>query len=266
MLEAMLVVEILIMVGLPVGLWFLLRRREGVTWGLIVAGVVSFAASQLARVPVDYGFQWLVRESGVWPFEPESLGWTVSTAVYVGLAAGLCEEVARYLVLRYWRKDERTWTQGVAFGAGHGGIESIVLGLIVLVNFVVMLRLRGGDLSELGLAADQLAFAQEHFEAFWAMELYIPLLGAMERVFALTLQIAFSLLVVRGLVTNNLGWLALAVLGHALVDGVAVVTLAAGWSPLAVEGLVLVFAVVAGWVIWRFWRDSREPSLELVGE
>jgi uncharacterized membrane protein YhfC len=258
MLEVMLAIEVLIMVGLPVGLWFLLRRREGVTWGLIMAGVVSFAASQVARVPIDLGFQWLVQGSGVWPFEPESVAWTVSTAVYVGLAAGLCEEIARYVVLKYWRKGERTWTQGVAFGAGHGGIEAIVLGLIVLVNFVVMLRLRGGDLSELGLAADQLASAQEQLAAFWSMAPHIPLLGALERVFALTLQIAFTLLVVRGLVTRNVGWVVLAVLGHALVDSVAVLTLAAGWSPLAVEGLILLFAVVAGMGIWWFWRDSRE--------
>jgi uncharacterized membrane protein YhfC len=264
MLELMLVLEVLMMIGLPVGLWYLVRRQEGVSWGLIVAGVVSFAASQLARYPIDVGFQWLVEGSGVWPFEQGSAGWIVVTSVYVGLAAGLCEEVARYLVLRYWRKEERTWTQGVAFGAGHGGTEAIILGLIVLVNFVIMLSLRGGDLTELGLSADELAVAQAQLESFWAMPLYIPLLGALERVFALTLQIGLTLLVVRGLVTSNLGWVALAVLGHAVVDGVAALTLQIGWSPLAVEGVILPFAAVAGWVIWKFWSVSRETSAELV--
>ena len=118
MLQVTFVIEILVMLGLPVGLWFLLRRREGVTWGLILAGVVSFAASQLARLTIDSGFGYLVYDSEIWPFEPESTGWIVAISVYGGLAAGLCEEVARYLVLRYWRKEERTWNQGVAFGAG----------------------------------------------------------------------------------------------------------------------------------------------------
>jgi uncharacterized membrane protein YhfC len=67
----------------------------------------------------------------------------------------------------------------------------------------------------------------------------------LERVFAIAIQIALSLLVVRALARNNLAWLLAAVGAHALVDGVVVYLGGEGWSPLALEGAVLLFALGA---------------------
>jgi uncharacterized membrane protein YhfC len=219
MLHLMFALEIAIMIGFPIALWFALRRRLGVTWGLILAGAVTFVASQVVHIPLLLGLTWLLNRPGVWPFAPSSTATLLSNAVIVGLAAGVCEETARYLVLRFWRRDARAWAPGVAFGAGHGGIEAILVGMGVLISLVVN--------------------SQTLLSVSW----YLPLLGGLERVFAVILQIAFALLVVQAFTRRNPGWLAAAILGHALVDGVAVFLSGMGWHPLALEGMMLPFAL-----------------------
>lgn len=257
MLDFIFGVEILVMLGLPVALWLILRKRFGVTWGIIVAGVVTFLISQIVHLPLLAGFRWLQAR---WPFEAGSTAALVASAAFAGLAAGICEEGARYVVLRYWQKEVRTWLKGVAFGLGHGGAESIILGLLVLISFASMVSLRGADLEALGLSGEALEQAEVQIEAFAATPWYLPLLGALERVFAMVLQIAFSLLVVHSLVRNNLGWLGLAVLSHSVVDAVSVGLIQAGWSPVLVEGVVFLFAIAAALTIIKLRDVSRETS------
>lgn len=247
--------EIVIMIGFPVGLWLLLRRRPGGTWGLIGAGALTFVASQVVHLPLNWALGLLGGGRGVALWAPPLV------ALVAGLSAGVCEEVARYLSLRYWRHEARSWEQGVAFGAGHGGVEAILLGLLVLLTFVQMLAIRGIDLETLGLSGEMLALARAQVEAYWSIPWYLPLLGGLERVCALTLQIALSLLVVRALTHNNLGWLIAAILGHALADGVATGLGQAGWSPVAVEGVVLLFALGAAAIILALRRDVSRETL-----
>lgn len=243
MLYLTLTLEIFFMLALPVALWLMARRRPGVTWGLIGAGALTFILSQIVHLPLNWALGLIQGGQGValWPVP--------LMALVVGLSAGLCEEGARYLVLRFWRREARSWDQGGAFGAGHGGVESIMTGLLVLSTFVQMLALRGTDLSALGLSGEMLEQAQAQMEAFWATPWYLPLLGGLERTFALTVQIALSLLVVRALTRNNLGWLGVAILAHTLVDGMAVALVRIGWSAVTIEGVVLLFALGAGAII-----------------
>lgn len=229
--------QILMMLGFPVALWLLLRRRPGVTWGLIVAGGLTFVGSQAVHLPLNWALGLLGGGRGValWPLP--------LMALVVGLSAGVCEEVARYLVLRFWRREARSWMQGVAFGAGHGGVEAIIVGGLSLITFVSVLVLRGMDLRELGLSGEMLEQAQAQVEAFWFIPWYLPLLGGLERVFAITIQIALSLLVLRALTHRNAGWLLAAIGAHTLVDGGVVFLSRVGWPPLALEGMVLIFAL-----------------------
>ncbi|MFQ6102156.1 MAG: YhfC family glutamic-type intramembrane protease [Anaerolineae bacterium] len=225
--------QILVMLGFPLGLWLLLRRRPGVTWGLIGAGVLAFIGSQVVHLPLNWALGLLGGERGValWPLP--------LMALVAGLSAGVCEEAARYLVLRFWRREARSWIQGLAFGAGHGGVEAIIFGLLVVVNFAAMIIVRGMGPEALGLSGEML----EQVDAFWSTPWYLPLLGGLERVCAITIQIALSLLVVRALVRRNVGWLLAAIGAHALVDGVAVFLAGLGWPPLALEGVVLFLAL-----------------------
>jgi len=233
------IVQVLIMVGLPVGLWLWVRRRLGAPWGLIGAGMLTFVLSQVVHLPLNWALGLLGEERGValWP-----VPWM---ALVVGLSAGICEEGARYVVLRFWRREARSWRDGVAFGAGHGGIEALLLGLVVLFAFVQMIALRRMDLEGMGLSGEMLEQVQAQIETYWSVPWYLPLLGGLERAFALAIQIGLTLLVVRSLTSSNLGWLALAVLAHTLVDALAVGLMKAGWSIPAIEGVVFLLALAA---------------------
>jgi len=108
----------------------------------------------------------------------------------------------------------------------------------------------------LGAAKKQL-FGRYPVDAFWAIPWYLPLLGGLERVFAITIQIALGLLVVRSLTHRNVGWLLAAIGAHALVDSVTLFLAGLGWSPLALEGIMLLFAL--GGLALILALQSSEP-------
>lgn len=118
------------------------------------------------------------------------------------------------------------------------------MGGLVLITFTNMLILRQVVPEVLGLSGDVLEQAQAQVDAYWSMGWYLPLLGGLERVFAMAIQIALSLMVMQAFVHDNWLWLLTAILAYALVDGVVVLLSGVGWSPLALEGAVLLFALV----------------------
>jgi len=239
MLVAAFVVEMLIMLGAPVALWLFLRQKYRASWGLIAVGALTFVLSQVVHVPLNWWLGLIGGGRGValWPLP--------AMAAVAGLTAGVCEEGARYLVLRFWRREARSWAQGLAFGAGHGGIESILVGLSVLIGFVSMLILQRLGPENLGLSGELLEQTRRQMEAYWAIPWYLPLLGGLERIFAITLHIAFALMVLQAVVRGNLLWLALAVLAHALVNALAVGLMQSGVPLPAVEGVIFVLALGA---------------------
>ena len=255
MVVFMFVVEILIMIGLPVTLWFVLKRYRGVTWGIIGAGVASFVLSQVVHIPLNYALGLLdAGRVAQWP--------VLQVAVVAGLSAGVCEELARYVMLRFVSRDARSWRQGLAFGAGHGGIESILLGLAVLSSLASMIYLREMDLATLGLSGDMLEQAQAQVDAFWSLAWYEPLWGALERASAIVIQLALTLLVLQVFTRRKMWWLGIAILAHALVDGVVVAVAMFGWPVWAIEVVALGFALAGGVIIYVLRSSQPEAPVQ----
>ncbi len=260
MLYLTIFIQLLLMLGLPIGLWLFLKRRfSEVTWSLIGAGVLTFILSQVFHLPANWAMGLLGGGRGValWPLP--------LMAAVAGLSAGVFEESARYLVLRYWKRDARSWTAGLGFGAGHGGIESLIIGSLVLLTFINMMVARSAPLETLGIPDDMMEQAQAQVDAYWSMSWTMPLLGGIERVFALTVQIALTTLVMQTFLRHNLIWLLVAILGHALVDAAAVWGMQKGWSALAIEGLMLCFALGGLAIIFGLKNQGQIEASELPG-
>jgi uncharacterized membrane protein YhfC len=236
----------LLMIALPVVLAIFIRQRWGARWALFGMGAVTFVGSQIFHIP----FNALVESSGILPEPaPGTLG-LVIVALFYGLSAGVFEEVARYLTYRFWARDARTWSQGLMLGAGHGGVEAIVLGFLVLVNVLFLVVFQAGVFEAL-VPEEQAAQLSAQLAAMLDVPWYTTLIGTLERAFALAVHLALSLLVLQAFIRGSLGWLFAAIAWHALLDFVAVFAAAqwniyvaeAGLAVLALASLALILAL-----------------------
>lgn len=233
----------LLMIGMPIGLGVWLVRKTKAPWLLFGIGAMTFIGSQVVHLPLNAGLTLLFR--AIWPSTQPQWWHIPFNAVVLGLTAGLCEEMARYVGYRWLAKKARYWRDALMLGAGHGGIEAIFLGGYVALTFVNMIVLRQMDLATLGLTGDALAKAQRDVATFWSAPAYLVLLGAVERLFSLTVHVSLSVMVLQVFTRRNWGWLVAAIGYHLLTDAVAVFGSQSRWSPLAIEGVIGIFAIVS---------------------
>jgi uncharacterized membrane protein YhfC len=218
-----------------------------------VAGALTFVAAQLVHLPLNWALGLLGGGRGValWPLIP--------MALVAGLSAGLCEEGARWIVLTFFLKRVRTWAPGLQYGAGHGGGEAIIFGLLVLINLITMLVLPSMKQLSAALPPGTMDQVRQGASAYWATPWYMPVLGGLERVFAITLQIAMALLVVRSVAEHKIKYLLVAIGIHTAVDAFAV------WSMqtlgiYATELGVAVMALGGLWLIIRLRAPMTPPD------
>ncbi len=215
--------QIALLFALPIALFVALRRR-GVARRLVGVGALTFVASQVVHVPLLLGATALAKHVLTW----HPTGWTkdLFNAAVLGLFAGVCEEVARWAVLRTWLRDARSFRDAVGFGAGHGGCEALLVALLAAVTFVAMLWLRGGGLAHLHLPPEVADKARGQVETYWSAPAYLPFLAVLERAVALVAQVAMATVVMQCFARGRLWPLALAVAMHAILDGAAVLAIA----------------------------------------
>lgn len=254
MLVAAVVVQVLLMVAIPVALAFFLRRRWGLPWMVLIGGVVAFIGSQVVHIPLNAGLTALFRFEWM-PKPPTELALPFN-AVVLGLTAGLCEELARYFVLRFWLKEARGWREAIWFGAGHGGIESILTGLMVAVTLASMIAMRGLGALQLPVPPDQQTLAAQQVAAFWSTPLYMPLLAVLERAMAITLHLALSALVMQVFIRGKVWYLFAAIGVHALFNAIAVYV-AVTWGAIAAEGVLAVLTAGSAAILWWTRQASK---------
>lgn len=240
--------NVLLMIALPLVVGMVIARRRPVSWALFGIGAASFVGSQLLHLP----FNWLVDSSGVLPDPEASQRNLLVVAVFAGLSAGFFEETARYLAYGYWARDARSWGAGLMLGAGHGGVEAILLGLLAAINVAFFFGFRHGYFTGM-IPEAALPLVQEQVMALFSTPYYRTILGAAERLFALCVHLSLSLLVMQVFVRGRAFWLLLAIGWHALVDAMAVYGVAT-WGIDVAEGLVGLVALFSLGIVWRLYE------------
>jgi uncharacterized membrane protein YhfC len=248
----------LLMIAMPIALGIFLTRKFELYGRLWWIGAAVFVLSQVGHIPFNaYVVNPLLNNlnsSAVLP----SIAMLIVGALILGLSAGLWEELFRYAMFRWWAKDARSWGSGLLVGTGHGGAEAIILGLLVLYNFINMIAVRNMDISTL-VPADQLATVQAQITAFWSAPWYYTLLGALERLFTIPAQICFAVLVLQTFTRKQWFWVWLAVGFHALTDA-AVVVAQNLLNAYLTEAIIGVFGVLSVLIIFRLRQP--EPSVD----
>jgi uncharacterized membrane protein YhfC len=244
----------LLMMALPFLLAAFLARRLGTRWGLIWVGAVTFIGSQVVHIPLNA----LLGRLGI--IQPAKSGWPlVLYAVVLGLLAGLCEELARYLVLRFWLKRDRSWRSALMFGAGHGGAEAFILGLLAAVQTIALFVASNVDPARLGVTAAQLPLLQQQLAAFWGAPVLYSLLGAFERMSALATHLFLAVLVMQVFTRKNILWLFAAIFWHALTDATAVFAVTT-WGAVPTEAAIAVLALIGLALIFAL-RQPEPPAV-----
>ena len=247
----------LLMIGLPILLGVLFVKRVKVEWRLFLIGAVTFIGSQVMHLPfnafvlapvLDH-FDLAVLQAG-FPL--------VVVALAAGLSAGVFEEGARYLTYRLWLRKERSWREGLMFGLGHGGVEAIILGGLAAYGLIQAIALRGADLSSV-VSPDRVVDTAAWLDSYWSLPWYDCLIGAVERVFALAIQVSLALLVLQAFKRRQIRWGIAAVLWHTFIDAAAVFAVQT-WGVYLTEGLVAVAAVISLVIILQLRGPSPEPQ------
>jgi len=238
---------------LPVAVMLWLKKRFKVSWKLFGVGVLTFIGSQVVHIPLLLGVRQVTR-----PFLPPyviTLWANLLNAIILGLLAGICEETAR-LVAYYVLKDRaKVFPAALTLGAGHGGIESILIGLGLLVQYMLILWVSKSGVSLIGITPE---IANTLANTAW----YLPLLSFFERLTAVTLHITLSVMVWRAFTRRTWGWFAAAILYHAFIDALAVALTSFGSSVFLIEGIMGLFMLVnLGLLYLAYQKWGKGPEI-----
>ncbi len=241
----------LIMIAMPLILAVFLVQRLGVPWRLFVIGASGFLASQVLHIP----FNAVVLHPilGIFRTDTEAL---IGTAVLLGLSAAMFEECARYLILRFYLKKERSWNNMIMYGLGHGGFEAMLVGIFALYAFFQAFALREADLSTL-MPADQLQSAITNLLVYWDAPWHMIMLGALERGLAICLHLGMTALVWQAVVRGSMLWFGFAIVWHTTANALALIINQTRGSYLA-EGFLALFAGIS--VYFVFALRNRGPA------
>ncbi|HJW42043.1 MAG TPA: YhfC family glutamic-type intramembrane protease [Rhizomicrobium sp.] len=238
----------------PFAVYFVLRRRMTLSWRNIAVGAGMFV---LFALVLEQALHYFVLKAN-----PATSAWMKTHvwafAAYGALAAGVFEETGRYVGMRFLVRPTGNPGTATAYGLGHGGLETLLIGALAQLSAIAMaLALNVGMLDAmLGTKLPPAAIAMVHNQL---VHLTFPIaaLGSLERLIALALQIALSVLVWRAVELRK-AWLYLAaIVFHAGADtGAALLQAHFVTSVIVVEGWA--FAVLIALVL--FLRLTPRPA------
>ncbi|AZU62646.1 YhfC family intramembrane metalloprotease [Neobacillus mesonae] len=204
-------IPIIFSFALFVGLILFYRKRTGIAVKPLILGAVGFIVfTQILEKVLHFV---VVVNFPNYADHPWLFG------LYGAMAAGIFEEFGRFLLFIWLLKKFHDYKGGISFGVGWGGIEAILLMLMMIVpNILFAIMINSGTLeTEMAgkMPADQLTAIKD---TVLSQGVSYYLLGTVERFFAVFIQIALSLLVLTGVVKKKFSFVILAVMIHAVID------------------------------------------------
>ncbi|MFM0593386.1 YhfC family intramembrane metalloprotease [Paraburkholderia dilworthii] len=262
-----LAVATLLVAALPFLIYRRLRRPLALKPRDAITGIAIFAlfAMVIERALNDYV---LHRNEATATFLSNPLAFVV----YGALAAGICEEVGRFIGMRLLLKRAATKAMSatsttsdssaargddgtaLTYGLGHGGAEAWLVGVLVQIQWILFAVFENrGELDSYlsNLPTDSVMRIHLILASLTPQTAGI---FALERVAALIFQIGLSVLMWRGLRAGWRGILPLAILLHALVDVPAALFQAQLVPLAAVDGVYALGALVVAGLLFRTYR------------
>lgn len=253
---AFMAVSCLVAFAIPVVLLIFFRKKKGAD---ISPFFVGCGVMLLFALILESGAHQLIFSSAIGGRITGSV-WLY--AAYGGFMAGLFEETGRFFafktVLRGKREND---SNALMYGAGHGGFEAaVLLGFSMINNLVLSAAINNGSVSAMAaaLSGPALEQLQAGISGLVTTPSYMFLLGSLERIFAVILQISLSVLVWFA-AKNKARWYLypLAVLIHFVVDALAVILSGLGVPALAMEAVIGLMTALTALFVKRTWNKNK---------
>lgn len=163
-----------------------------------------------------------------------------------GMSPGIFEETARYICLSLIFKKDKQKKISVSYGIGHGGLESILIG----INLLSILILKD-ELIKLGSLTSSIGY-------------YECLMSALERLFAVIYHIASSVLVFKAVSEKKIILYIVAIIIHDLIDIFPLLyQLGVIKSLLIIELIFVVFSSCFAIFSYRLYINIKDYEDEL---
>ncbi|RQS64958.1 DUF2324 domain-containing protein [Burkholderia sp. Bp8963] len=254
---AVLIAATLIIALLPLVLFRWLRKPLSLDRRDTIVGVAVFTLFAMIVERALHGVVLSHASEGGWLTQP------VVFVAYGALAAGVFEEVGRYLGMRFLNRRYGVTAgdgRAIGYGIGHGGVEAWFVGVLVWGQWVYLAWLanRGQlDAQLAGLPGETVLRLHVMLATLSVPSIALLLL---ERCAAFVLQVALSVLMWRGVRAGRLRMLPLAIVLHALADVPAMLyqlrMLSAAW----VEAVYFVLAAALIGVLVKTCRPARAAA------
>jgi len=232
-----------------------LHRKLKFIWKSVLIGALIFLFFQiLTRLPL-LGYL----SKNAWYVE-FSMKYYFLFGFLLALSAGLFEEIGRYIGFKFFLKNHLTWENGIAYGIGHGGLESVFIGTAFLNDLIISIVINTGHTIP-GLTQSIVSILTE-------APSYQFLIGGIERVFAFPGQVGFSLIVLYAVKNKKFSFLLLAILLHTILDFIAVVLAKNVWLAELCVGIFAIAFLV--WILkskkyFEVNSIQNESSIESLG-
>lgn len=202
---------------LPILVLLIWKKRTGSKIKPAVVGAIVFVlfAQILEGIPKFIFF------AGVLPISDYVWSHTWTYVMTGCLLAGIFEEVGRYVAFRFFLRKYQDRKDAITYGIGHGGIESIlVLGIAGISSIGMAAVINNGSMEQslANLSMGQARSIELQVAAIVGYGAVRMLLEVLERVVAMTLHIALSVIVFQSVRAKKIGFLFLAILLHACFD------------------------------------------------
>ena len=247
-------------IAVPIVLLIVFKNRFQVKAAPFFFGAITFII--FALVLESFAHEYFL--SGTTALSRAILNNPLLYAVYGGLTAGIFEEFGRFFCMmtvmkRFMYQRENS----IIYGIGHGGIEAVILGsFTMLQNLMIAIALN--DYGSVEAYASQSGSPEAAASVTSLLNILIDtpassyILSGIERMAALVLQIALSVLVYKAVVRKKYAYILIPVVLHALVNVIAafyqtgLIT-----NLLLLEAIVVIYAIVVAIFAYRQYQSLR---------
>jgi uncharacterized membrane protein YhfC len=207
------VISAILSIGLPIFLFIVFYKKYNAKFIPMILGIVGFIVFALI----------LERSIHLIVFDKFALKEKPFIFIIYGIfMAGIFEETARFISFKILKRKYNGIGTGLAYGVGHGGIEAITIaGLAMINNIIFSIIINNGNIEIItgtlqGKALEQI---NTHIAVLQTTSPHLFLLGGIERIFAIFIQISLSIIVFYSVYGKNKLWLyPFSILLHAIID------------------------------------------------